>query len=38
MFMVMAGMQKANFSASPIEKEYWQSRGWLGKARPWKQA
>ena len=38
MFRMMAGMQKANWSASPIEKEYWQNQGWLGKARPWKQA
>lgn len=38
MFRMMAGMQKANWSASPIEKEYWQNQGWLDKARPWKQA
>ncbi|MEZ4627746.1 MAG: hypothetical protein R2912_06565 [Eubacteriales bacterium] len=38
MFSMMAGMQKANFNASPIEKVYWQNQGWLGKARPWKQA
>ena len=38
MFFMMAGMQKANFNASPIEKQYWQERGWLGKARPWKRA
>ncbi len=37
-FWMMAGMQKANWSSSPTEKEYWQARGWLGKARPWKQA
>ena len=37
-FWMMAGMQKVNWSASPTEKEYWQARGWLGKARPWKQA
>lgn len=37
-FSVMAGMQKANFSASPIEKEYWQTRGWLNRTRPWKRA
>ncbi|PKM39843.1 MAG: NADPH-dependent oxidoreductase [Firmicutes bacterium HGW-Firmicutes-9] len=37
-FRMMVGMQKANWSASPIEKEYWQNQGWLGKVRPWKQA
>ena len=37
-FWMMAGMQKANWSSSPTEKEYWQERGWLGKARPWKRA
>ena len=37
-FWMMAGMQKANWSSSPTEKEYWQARGWLGKARPWKNA
>jgi multimeric flavodoxin WrbA len=36
-FSMMAGMQKANWSSSPIEKQYWQERGWLGKSRPWKQ-
>lgn len=38
MFFIMSRVQKANFNASPIEKEYWQSQGWLGKARPWKQS
>ena len=38
LFFMMAGMQKANYSASPVEKEYWQNQGWLGKARPWKNA
>lgn len=38
MFAIMAGMQKADFNASPIEKEYWRENGWLGKSRPWKQA
>ena len=37
-FWMMAGMQKANWSSSPTEKEYWQNQGWLGKARPWKNA
>jgi len=38
LFFMMAGNQKANYSASPREKEYWQNQGWLGKARPWKNA
>ncbi len=38
MFFMMAGMQKANFNASPLEKQYWQERGWLGKVRPWTRA
>ena len=38
MFAMMANMQKAGWSSSPTEKAYWQERGWLGKARPWKQA
>ena len=38
MFFIMAGMQKANFNSSPVEKEYWQNQGWLGKVRPWKNA
>ena len=38
MFFIMACMQKANYNASPREKEYWQNQGWLGKARPWKNA
>jgi len=36
-FSIMAGMQKANYISSPVEKVYWQAQGWLGKARPWKQ-
>ncbi|MDP3448754.1 MAG: NAD(P)H-dependent oxidoreductase [Eubacteriales bacterium] len=38
MFAVMAAMQKANLSASPVEKQHWQAQGWLDKARPWKRA
>ena len=30
------GMQKANWGASPEEKEYWKKQGWLENARPWK--
>ena len=37
-FAMMANMQRENWSSSPTEKQYWQERGWLGKARPWKQA
>lgn len=36
MFKVMAGMQSAGMGSSPMEKEYWESNGWLGKKRPWK--
>lgn len=35
-FKVMAGMQSAGMGSSPIEKEYWENNGWLGKGRPWK--
>lgn len=38
MFLIMAAMQKANYNASPVEKEYWAAQGWLGKARPWRSA
>jgi multimeric flavodoxin WrbA len=37
-FAIMAGMQKAGWSSSPVEKAYWSELGWLGKDRPWKQA
>lgn len=36
-FKMMAGMQAAGFGSSPIEKEYWENNGWLGKKRPWKE-
>lgn len=36
MFKVMAGMQLAGMGSSPMEKKYWESNGWLGKKRPWK--
>ena len=38
MFAIFSGMQKANWGASPTEKEYWNKKGWLGKARPWKSS
>ena len=37
-FAMMANMQRADWSSSPTEKQYWQERGWLGKARPWRRA
>lgn len=36
MFWIMAKMQSAGLGSSPIEKEYWEKNGWLGKKRPWK--
>lgn len=35
MFKMMAGMQQMGCGSSPIEKEYWEKNGWLGKKRPW---
>ena len=36
MFWMFAFMQKKNWGSSPVEKQYWQEQGWLGKERPWK--
>ena len=36
LFWLYGGMQKANWGASPSEKEYWESQGWLSGAKPWK--
>lgn len=36
-FGVMGKMHSAGWDSSPVEKEYWQSRGWLGRERPWKK-
>lgn len=36
MFWIMAKMRSAGLGSSPIEKEYWEKNGWLGKKRPWK--
>lgn len=36
MFKVMGAMQSAGMGSSPMEKEYWEQNGWLGKKRPWK--
>lgn len=35
-FKVMGVMQSAGMGSSPVEKEYWEKNGWLGKKRPWK--
>ncbi len=35
-FKVMSMMQSAGMGSSPMEKEYWECNGWLGKERPWK--
>ena len=36
LFWMFGGMQKANWGASPSEKEYWKRRGWLTGTKPWK--
>lgn len=36
MFFIMGKMHAAGWDSSPVEKEYWQQRGWLDKNRPWK--
>lgn len=35
-FNMMRMMQRAGWGSSPIEREYWEKNGWLGKGRPWK--
>ena len=35
-FWMMGGMQKADWGADPSEKDYWESKGWLKGAKPWK--
>ena len=37
MFKMMGAMQSAGMGSSPVEKEYWEKNGWLGKERPWKK-
>ena len=37
LFSMMRMMQKNNWGSSSVEKEYWREKGWLGKARPWKE-
>ena len=36
LFWMMGGMQKADWGADPTEKDYWESKGWLKGAKPWK--
>lgn len=36
-FNIMKIMHVKGLDSSPVEKEYWEERGWLGKARPWKK-
>lgn len=35
-FNMMRMMQNAGWGSSPVEREYWENNGWLGKGRPWK--
>lgn len=35
-FNMMRMMQNAGLGSSPMEREYWENNGWLGKGRPWK--
>ncbi|MBP5236066.1 MAG: NAD(P)H-dependent oxidoreductase [Clostridia bacterium] len=37
LFRLMKGMQKADWGASPDEKQYWQENGWLDGKKPWVQ-
>ena len=36
LFWMMGGMQKADWGTDPSEKDYWESKGWLKGAKPWK--
>lgn len=36
-FFIMAKMHKAGGDTSPVERQYWEERGWLNKERPWKK-
>ena len=38
MFYLFRSLQKADFGSSPIEKQYWEDKGWLRKERPWKKS
>lgn len=35
LFWIFGGMQKENWGASPSEKAYWESKGWLNGRKPW---
>ena len=35
LFWFYGGMQKANWGASPSEKNYWEKKGWLNGEKPW---
>ena len=37
LFWFYGGMQKANWGASPAEKQYWMENGWLSGNKPWKE-
>ena len=36
MFHIMGRMHSAGWDSSPVERQYWDERGWLKKERPWK--
>ena len=36
MFTMMRMLQIKDMASGPADKAYWESTGWLGKARPWK--
>ncbi|WP_242856134.1 hypothetical protein [Ruminiclostridium josui] len=36
-FFIMANIHKAGWDSSPVERKYWEERGWLNKERPWKK-
>ena len=36
LFWFYGGMQKADWGASPSEKAYWESKGWLNGVKPWR--
>jgi NAD(P)H-dependent FMN reductase len=36
MFLVIRKLHASGWDASPKEKEYWESHGWLGSVRPWR--
>lgn len=37
LFNMMRKMHAAGWDSSPVEKEYWEKQGWLGKERPWRK-